>query len=161
MKRKLILILFITILCNLACKKKKKEEPAPEPTPAPTPAPPLISVKINGSDFNFNGYSSANSSGLRSLNFTNSGTNESLHINFDFYPALTTYTFGKINHPTLIYYKGSDFFRSVNGTISITERDTTVQGFFYKFKATFDCHTDTMNSLFFNLTNGSLNYVNP
>lgn len=153
--KKIIVLLFVVTL-GVACKK---EEPAPAPAPNPTPAPPVIypvSVKVDGTEkrCSSNCYSGIHSGGFRDLTLDLAGSAEQVILTWQGIPMPGQYTLVQYGEPYLKYGKGSFVYGAKQGQLTISSIDTAANGAVNKITATFHFKTDTLNGLFFNLTEG-------
>lgn len=155
--KQVLLLLFLTVLM-LACKK---EEPAPAPLPNPNPAPATvypISVKVNDTlkRCNLNCYSGIHSGGFRDLTLDLAGSAEQVILTWQGIPKAGQYTLVQYGEPYLKYGKGSFVYGAKQGLLTIASVDTAANGAVNKITATFNFKTDTLNGLFFKLTEGVL-----
>src|SRR5262245_43324453 len=116
------------LLLLLSCKKK--EEPAPTPTPAPTPAK-IIAVKVNGAEKSCSTgrcWSSNESGGIGGIYFYLAGFDEEIYLGYFNLPTVGTYSLVNNGQPNLQYIKNNINYRAVNGSIHITQIDTSSSG---------------------------------
>jgi hypothetical protein len=142
----LIILIFAT-LAFTACKDKDKKEPAPAPTSttgAPVQSNKQVSVKINGKLFSCTNCANTYKSGdLSGVNFREDGLNRFI-FNITGFLVPGTYSLIPFGNPSFTYEKDGYYYRG-NGSITITESDTSANGSLSLFKANFSCLTDTLN----------------
>lgn len=150
----------ILLFALMACKKEK--EPAPAQVPNPSPAPGSIypvSVKVNDTlkRCSNNCYSGIHSGGFRDLTLDLAGSFELVILSWQGIPMPGTYTLVQYGEPYLKYGRGSFVYGAKQGLLTIASIDTAANGAVNKINATFNFKTDTLNTLFFKLSEGSIN----
>ncbi len=151
-------VLFFLLAIAFACKK---EEPAAAPVPNPSPAPTSvypISVKVNDTlkRCSLNCYSGIHSAGFRDLTLDLAGSAEQVILSWQGIPMPGNYTLVQYGEPYVKYGKGSFVYGAKQGLLSITSIDTAANGAVNKITASFNFKTDTVNGLFFELTEGAI-----
>lgn len=147
----------------LACKKE--EEPAPTPPPAPVTVVPDISLKIDSTLSSCNKCSYSYKSGnLRGITFNLPSSSEPILLNFSLPPIPGKYAFVKpsfsANEVTFQFNRQGTYFTAITGSIQVTESDTNGYGEIKRMKANFSFKTDTINSKFYLVTEGVINFSN-
>ena len=147
---KKLIPLFLLITFFFGCKDKKKNDPEPSPNVN------QVSVKINGTSFSCtncgNTYASGGSSGI---NFSEGGTNRFI-FNMTGFLSPGTYPLIPFGNPAFTYEKDGSYYRG-RGSLTLTAADTSANGALKKFIGTFNCITDTNNSVFYNFSEGIIN----
>jgi hypothetical protein len=153
---KKILVLFFLMAIAFACKKEEPT-PVPNPSPAPTSVYP-ISVKVNDTlkRCSLNCYSGIHSGGFRDLTLDLAGSAEQVILSWQGIPMPGNYSLVHYGEPYVKYGKGSFVYGAKQGLLSITSIDTAANGAVNKITASFNFKTDTVNGLFFELTEGAI-----
>ena len=151
-------ILTIAILaCSFAaCKKEKTETPAT--TPGTISATKHCTATINTNTFSASSYiirvnpfdktkySVASFGGVSGI-IALEGKIKTGTFNIGYIPSLYTASY-QINNKT---------YNAFTGKVTISQLDT-LGGAIKKFKATFNFNTDTISAIYYQVTNGDLNY---
>lgn len=150
------LVLFFLMAIAFACKKEEPA-PAPNPSPATTTVYP-ISVKVNDTlkRCSSNCYSGIHSGGFRDLTLDLAGSAEQVILSWQGIPMPGDYTLVQYGEPYLKYGRGSYVYGAKQGLLSIASIDTAANGAVNKISASFNFKTETVNGLFFNLTQGTI-----
>lgn len=168
-KTNLLIALLVSSALILSCKKKDKtsdSEPTSSTTTTTTGGTPAhvntFTAVVNGQNWSTVSYLTFHAGYSYGVTGQSANNNPYTVISSAFSYTTGTFALSKFGLYNMRYIdQANTIYKSRNGTLTISELDTSATGGLIKVKATFSFQTDTVNGQTYNLTQGVVDYIKP